>query len=105
VSEDPVYIYLTVTSTGKRKRWEVVWRPAGHPDLDGATGRIDGPFVKGKKIYLEIGQSLDDLFDTFLHEAAHGAGWNLSEDWVACFANDVVDGLKKIGFRLAVDDE
>jgi len=105
MDERPAYVFITVTATGKRKRWQVVWRPKGHPDLDGATGRIDGPYVKGKRLYLQEGQTLDDLFDTFLHEATHAAGWNLSEDWVHSFANDVTEGLRKIGFKLAVDDE
>ena len=82
-----------------------MWRPEGHADLDGGIGRIEGPFVKGKCLYLQSGLPLKDLLDVFVHEMAHGAGWNLSEEWVGCFASDVAEGLVKIGFRLVGDDE
>ena len=99
MKEAPVFIYITVTATGKRKRWEVVWRDKGHPDLDDAVGRIDGPFVKGKRIYLQRGQTMEGVFDTLLHEMVHGAGWHLAEDWVHSFANDVTKAIKKLGFE------
>ncbi len=86
-------------------RWKVVWLEKGHPDLDGAHGRIEGPFVKGKRIWLEKGQSMDDMLDTVIHEMAHGAGWNLADEWVHAFANDVVEGIKKLGFRIVADTE
>lgn len=87
------------SADGTRKRWRLVWLPKGHALLDGAPGRVEAPWKKGKRIFLEIGQKPSDLFDTIVHEAAHAAGWNLAEDWVFTFAEDITRIMAALGYE------
>jgi len=98
MGEIPGYVHIH-TADGRRRRWRLVWLPKGHPLLDGACGRIERPDTKGKRIFIQMGQSPDLLFDTIVHEVAHGAGWNLAEDWVSDFATDITRIMKKLGYE------
>ena len=94
----PRYLFIT-TSNGVRKRWKVVWLPKGHSMLEGSRGMIEAPTVKGKRVFLEMGQEPHMLFDTLVHEMAHAAGWNLSESWVHQFAEDVTTNMRRLGYE------
>ena len=98
MEELPGFIYIH-TANGKLRRWRLVWLPKKHPLLEGGVGRIEAPGTKDKRLFLQIGQHPDDLFDTMLHEIAHGAGWNLTEEWVTDFAVDVTRTMKKLGYE------
>lgn len=94
----PGYVHIH-TADGKLRRWRLVWLPKGHPLLDDGIGRIESPGTKGKRLFLQIGQPPSELFDTIVHEVAHGAGWNLAEEWVEFFAIDITRIMKRLGYE------
>lgn len=98
MTEIPGHVYIH-TSDGARKRWRLVFLPKGHALLDGAPGRVEAPWKKDKRIFLQMGQSPEDLFDSIVHEIGHAAGWSLAEDWVTGFANDITKVMKALGYK------
>lgn len=58
---------------------------------------IDPPDAPNKQIRIGPDQSAEMEF--IIHEAIHGAGWHISEEFVAQFAEDVATILKRCGYR------
>ena len=81
------------------KRWRLVWLPKGHPMLQGAMGLIESPEKRGRRMFIQMGQAPEELFDSLVHEIAHASGWNLSEEWVTIFASDLTRIIKRLGFE------
>ena len=90
---------LPKSITVNGRRWRLIWLPRGHPLLDDGIGRVEAPDTKGKRMFIAMGQTPSDLHDTLLHEIAHASGWNLSEEWVATFAEDVTRIMKRLGYK------
>ena len=98
MSKLPNHLFIT-TAAGTRKRWKIVWLPPGHGMLEGGRGLCESPDLKGKRIFLAMNQEPHMLFDTLVHEMAHAAGWNLAEQWVHQFAEDVTSNMQRLGYE------
>lgn len=98
MKELPGYVHIH-TADGRKRRWRLVWLPKGHHLLDGGYGKTESPTTKGKRIFLQMNQTPEDLFDTIVHEVAHAAGWNLAEEWVWFFASDITCIMRKLGYE------
>jgi len=85
------------------RRYEVKYTDSIPDDECGLlAGLCDPPQATGKTIHIRNGLPLDLLIDTLIHEAMHGALWELSEDFVEVFATDLSQLLiKELGMKEA----
>ena len=65
----------------------------------GHDGTCDHPEKPGKRIRIRRGQHEFEELDTVIHECLHAADWHKDEQWVAEFASDLTEVLKKLGWR------
>ena len=63
---------------------------------DDFDGYCTTPNAKSKRIRIRQGMPRKKLISTVLHECAHAGAWNLSEEWVDTWSDDVATILDKL---------
>jgi hypothetical protein len=77
-----------------------IWHLVHTNDLPEDTdGECDAPWIKKKKIKIRKDLNGEHLIDTYIHECAHAALWDLGEGPVASLANAIAYELWNSGIR------
>lgn len=79
------------------KRWTLKLVPK-HGRRD-HYGRCDHPEGAAKEIVVESNHEDEKVLETVLHELLHAGAWNLAEEVVAQWSEDVAKILSKLGWK------
>lgn len=107
MSQPPDFRHIRTHSV-RGKNFHVVWkRPPGRPPKstgkDYWAGQCESPRDKGRELWLTPEQDGLDMVGTVVHEVAHGAFWDLSEEAIEEYEASVIRLLRRMGARVTFE--
>lgn len=92
------------------QRWNLLRVPPSQldpppDDCKFPLGDCDPPTKKNKAVRLNKEIDGQDLMEAVLHECGHGRWWDMDEDAIAGFAEDMTRLLYRLGYRRVADEQ